>query len=779
MPFAVSGGTIGAVFALTSWSLGVSVRRDLQALPPPMLRDVGHHLAAYLQNSTQTEPLIRDVNVALTAVLRSELSVFLLVQWLFSTYAVAAIVTVGLFLGQLTPRESSRLTERLVKFIIFKVIFCSALIVPDIYEIALWLAWFAMIGFMRVFMGAARDRLETLNVSPSASTYAHMRALALVLLILGHDLVGAAALASSLSHMSTTKALLCAFDMAVVAVEGIKVLLHYVVHAVDHHMATREFADADANGAPAADAATAAAAAAAVPARMGWESWEGKGAVLYYTELVADVLVQAMTLAHYLHVWFLHGLSFQLIDAILFLDIRSIAMSMAKRLRGYLNYRHVTHSLRHAFPDAAPGAADDACTICMDRMLVAKQLPCGHLFHLSCLRAWLQQSGAESFACPLCRTPLLQVQPSDLLASSHAPLAAALLRVYLAVMRAASVVYLDMLVLLLLGLPLSYARSWRGGDEADNSAGGGGATVIAAAARRAAERERDRQVERIGENDHPSPADVAQALEARGRAIHGPPLPSTWRTRLWSRLFESTAPDAAAVAWAAAAAAPPESSEDFDSDAEGVSDEEAQACREAVPKTKAAGTAGAARRTAPRRRREGGLVQQQPERAGSGEAAGPSSAAGLLPLSPPPYCELETWSDTSVHAAASAVAHTIRSSLGMGVRGRGGAVAGHEPGDGDEVESPYRRSNCRPPRPRGRGPSARRGGRVRLADVPEAGCPDAGGAMSVHGAEGVLGGVPSEGASGARRPRRQALDAAPLGRGQHARRARNGSADDQ
>eukprot|EP00955_Chlamydomonas_euryale_P108476 365853-Chlamydomonas_euryale.AAC.1 len=81
---------------------------------------------------------------------------------------------------------------------------------------------FAMIGFMRVFMGAARDRLETLNVSPSASTYAHMRALALVLLILGHDLVGAAALASSLSHMSTTKALLCAFDMAVVAVEGIK-----------------------------------------------------------------------------------------------------------------------------------------------------------------------------------------------------------------------------------------------------------------------------------------------------------------------------------------------------------------------------------------------------------------------------------------------------------------------------------------------------------------------------------------------------------------------------
>lgn len=108
-------------------------------------------------------------------------------------------------------------------------------------------------------------------------------------------------------------------------------------------------------------------------------------------------------------VWFLHGLSFQLIDAILFLDIRSIVMSMLKRVQSYLNYRHVTYSLKHAFPDAAPGPSAEQCTICMDRMVTAKQLPCGHMFHLACLRAWLQQSGAVSFACPLCRTPLLRV----------------------------------------------------------------------------------------------------------------------------------------------------------------------------------------------------------------------------------------------------------------------------------------------------------------------------------------------------------------------------------
>ncbi len=38
----------------------------------------------------------------------------------------------------------------------------------------------------------------------------------------------------------------------------------------------------------------------------------------------------------------------------------------------------------------------------------AKVLPCGHIFHLACLRAWLQQSGSDNFSCPLCRLPLFR-----------------------------------------------------------------------------------------------------------------------------------------------------------------------------------------------------------------------------------------------------------------------------------------------------------------------------------------------------------------------------------
>lgn len=62
-----------------------------------------------------------------------------------------------------------------------------------------------------------------------------------------------------------------------------------------------------------------------------WQSWEGKNSILYHTELLSDVLIMAMTLAHYLHIWFLHGPSFQLIDAILFLDVRSLAFNLHAR----------------------------------------------------------------------------------------------------------------------------------------------------------------------------------------------------------------------------------------------------------------------------------------------------------------------------------------------------------------------------------------------------------------------------------------------------------------
>ena len=39
-------------------------------------------------------------------------------------------------------------------------------------------------------------------------------------------------------------------------------------------------------------------------------------------------------------------------------------------------------------------------------MAKAKKLHCNHLFHLACLRSWLDQGLNEVYSCPTCRKPL-------------------------------------------------------------------------------------------------------------------------------------------------------------------------------------------------------------------------------------------------------------------------------------------------------------------------------------------------------------------------------------
>lgn len=44
----------------------------------------------------------------------------------------------------------------------------------------------------------------------------------------------------------------------------------------------------------------------------------------------------------------------------------------------------------------------DDCAICWDHMNSARKLPCGHFFHTTCLRSWLEQDTS----CPTCRHSL-------------------------------------------------------------------------------------------------------------------------------------------------------------------------------------------------------------------------------------------------------------------------------------------------------------------------------------------------------------------------------------
>jgi hypothetical protein len=59
----------------------------------------------------------------------------------------------------------------------------------------------------------------------------------------------------------------------------------------------------------------------------------------------------------------------------------------------YKSYSYINHIHMYIF------VCIGDCLICREGMDCAKKLPCGHVFHLDCIRMWLQHQQS----CPLCR----------------------------------------------------------------------------------------------------------------------------------------------------------------------------------------------------------------------------------------------------------------------------------------------------------------------------------------------------------------------------------------
>ncbi|AQL01625.1 ERAD-associated E3 ubiquitin-protein ligase HRD1A [Zea mays] len=76
------------------------------------------------------------------------------------------------------------------------------------------------------------------------------------------------------------------------------------------------------------------------------------------------------------------------------------------RIADYVRYRKITSNMNERFPDATSeelDVSDATCIICREEMATAKKLLDGHLFHVHCLRSWLE----HQHTCPTCRAPII------------------------------------------------------------------------------------------------------------------------------------------------------------------------------------------------------------------------------------------------------------------------------------------------------------------------------------------------------------------------------------
>lgn len=131
--------------------------------------------------------------------------------------------------------------------------------------------------------------------------------------------------------------------------------------------------------------------------------------MVHNCSFVMDIVSLLLALGHCVHIWWLRGLALKVVDGVLFLNLRTLLSAILKRIKGFMRVRTAMSTLQGALPDATEEellAYEDDCAICKEPMARAKQLPCTHLFHLPCLRSWLDQGLAEAYSCPTCRRPL-------------------------------------------------------------------------------------------------------------------------------------------------------------------------------------------------------------------------------------------------------------------------------------------------------------------------------------------------------------------------------------
>ncbi|KAH6771297.1 RPM1 interacting protein 2 [Perilla frutescens var. hirtella] len=315
-------------------------------------------------------------------------------------FNVIILVILGLktvFFSELYTSEIRKMLERLVNYIIYKGTFLPLVVPPTIFQAGVWSTWLAMLCFLKMFQALARDRLERLNASPSVTPWTYFRVYSALLLVFSVDLLWI--LLCLMIYRATTLStfLLLFFEPSSIAFETLQAIVVHGFQLLDiwmHHCA--------------GDAANCRLSKIFNMSSAG-SLGEWKGMLIRNLGFFLDMMTLLMALAHYLYIWWLHGMAFHLVDAILFLNIRALLSAIVKRVKGFIKLRMALGTLHGALPDATSEelkAYDDECAICREPMAKAKRLSCNHLFHLSCLRSWLDQCSSESYSCPTCRKPL-------------------------------------------------------------------------------------------------------------------------------------------------------------------------------------------------------------------------------------------------------------------------------------------------------------------------------------------------------------------------------------
>lgn len=338
----------------------------------------------------------------------SKFHMLLLFDIICTTIYCITKYTVYYVYNKLNSHELSSIKDFTLQYTVCRLILIAGMVENNLREVFVWLVYFSMYGCMRAIMHIANERFITLNGTHTVNISMKQqctRIKHLAYIITAVNIIITSMLYYQLYNTYNTFHLLLILtcENSICLIVSIKIILKYTIELthihsnelqhpsiIDNHNNDEQNSEDD-------------------------QAESGSGMVeknqsQFLIDTIFDCTRHLITFIHMSHIWiYCIGFTFSLIDLYFLFSSRAIIMQLYKRITSYIQYCTALKDIDTKYPDATTeqlqlaNDTGESCAICREKMTSAsKCLPCKHIFHTTCLRAWCEIKQS----CPVCRAKL-------------------------------------------------------------------------------------------------------------------------------------------------------------------------------------------------------------------------------------------------------------------------------------------------------------------------------------------------------------------------------------